>query len=162
MRREVLVERAGLTSEVDKERALQLGNRRVEQAIGRTIDLVRLHVRRADHLAVERVCPRVMRALDWALQCAGARVAVQRTAVAADIVERPQRAVVVVHDDDVLPGDIGRVVRTRLGDMLRPTSTRPTAPEDALELALEGSWRSVQIGGKGYVATIQTGTLKHH
>ena len=150
---DVVLERAGLSPEIDKQRALPLGNGHAVKPVLGAVNLVGTHVRRANQLAIESVGPGVVRTLDCALQRAGTGIAQQRAAMAADVVKGTQFAIMVTHDNDVLSGDVGCVVRAGLRDVLGPTNAGPRASEDAVDLALERGLRAVRVGGKRDVGT---------
>ena len=101
----------------------------------------------------------MIRALDRALERAGAGVAQQRTAVTADVVKGAQRTVVIADDDDVLSSDVGGVVCPRLGHVLGSAGAGPAAPEDGVDLTLVNLVRAVELRGqclitRGHVTSI--------
>ena len=160
VRGDVVLERAGLAAKVDEENALPLRNRHAVQAVLRPVYLVGADAWRTDQFAVEAVDPRMVGARDRALEGSGAGVAEQCTAVAAHVVERTQRAVVIADDHDVLAGDLGRAIRPGRFDVLGAAGAGPAAAEDGVDLALEDLVGPVQLGGEGFAAHGHRSTIR--
>ena len=94
------------------------------------------HPGRADEAPVEPVGPLVVGAHE---QRPPARPfgAELRAAVAAGIVEAPQRAVAVPHHDDRRRADAGRQIGARSGDLAFEADHDPRAAEDGVEVEAE-------------------------
>src|SRR3989475_3830276 len=143
-RRERLRERLGVRREVDREEPLPLGQREgVERVVPLVEALHLVHMGGADELAVERVGPGVVGALDRLGQVAPPLLTQPRPSVATDIVMRPQRAALVAQHDHALPRHVGQEVVPRLGELRGAAHAHPAASEDPLRLLREDLGRRV-------------------
>ena len=110
----------------------------------RAVDLVLLHERCADQPPVERIAPRVVRALDRAAQPPGRLLVAQaRAAMAADVVEAAQLAVLAADDQDALADDVDGQELARLGERIDPARVEPVAgrkPARARASKTSGAW----------------------
>ena len=108
------------------------------QRIGLLIEAFHLvHVRRADQTPVERVRPRVIRALDRLGEPALGRFAQPRAAVAADVVVRSGVAGLIAQHDDALAADLGDEVIARRRERRIAADANPAAPENPLRFTGE-------------------------
>jgi hypothetical protein len=89
-----------------------------------------LHCRRSQQRTIERVRPRVIRALDRLTQLAARVVAKPSAAVAADIEVGVQNALAVAHNDHTLGADVGDEESARLGELGSASDTKPVLAED--------------------------------
>ncbi len=128
---EVHEEEAGPRLEPNGDEALVL-EREVVDVLG---------VRSAPQRSVEVVDPGVVRALDAhdlaARRAIGGLVEKRRPTMAADVVERIDRAGAVAHDGNALPGDADQQVRAGFGDVLFAAHAHPRPSEPALLLERE-------------------------
>src|SRR6185312_10313760 len=92
------------------------------------------HVRRADETSVERIGPRVIRALDVRIEMSGRLLADARAPMPADIVKRARRAALIPRDDHALGADRAHHVVARASDVARPAGAEPPPVKDPVEL----------------------------
>jgi hypothetical protein len=100
------------------------------------VDLVLAHARGGDQLALEGVAPRVVDAGERAALLPEVLLAQHGAAVAADVVEAAQLAVVAAHDEDRLADDVDAEPRSGLGSLVGAARDEPRAEEDLLALEL--------------------------
>jgi hypothetical protein len=114
LRGERVVQRPCAGVEVEEHEAVELGDRHGPQTHRVAVDAVcGADVGRAHQAPVERVGPRVVRALDHAARRAGSGQQLG-AAVPARVRERAQHPVVTTHHDRRLAGDVGHQVVARL------------------------------------------------
>ena len=144
-----VLEGLGLLSEMDEQEAAPRGGRRPVQRIVRAVepfDLV--HVGRAQQTSVERVGPRVVRALDRAAQPPPLLFAESRPAMAAHVVMGARDSILPADDDHALARGRDQEVLARLRDLLLASGAEPGAQEDPLLLLREDLRRRVIEAGE--------------
>ena len=116
------------------------GNSRSIEAV----DLV--HLRRGQQPAVEAVGPRVIRALDAALERAARLDAQARAAMAADVVMRANRAVRAAHDQHARAGDVAANEGAGVIQLIGAARGQPHPREHAIHL--ERKPRGIGVGAR--------------
>src|SRR5262249_43997885 len=106
--------------------------------------------------AVEVVRPRVVRTLNAAGQLAGRLREDPRAAMAADVVERADRARGVAGDDDVVAVDLANEILPRLLRVFGSARVEPHRSEERVELARQE--RGIGVVARGKRARL----LGHH
>src|SRR5262249_55966984 len=128
---------AGL-AEVDEGESLPDVDLDGPQRERRAVELVLVDERRPDQVAVVRVRPGVVRALDRPLRVpVRLGIADARAAVTAHVVEAAQLAVLAADEEDALPHDVDGEEIPRLRRLVGATGVEPLAEEDLLPLELE-------------------------
>src|SRR5947209_12721320 len=125
-------------AEVDEDEALPDVDVHGPEGERRTVELVLTDERRADQLAVVRVAPGVVRALDRALRVPlRLGVADAAATVAAHVVETVQLRVLAADDEDTFADDVCSKKISRLGCLVRASDVEPFTEENLLALELE-------------------------
>ena len=140
--------------EVDEEEALPVVDVDGLEAERRAVDLVLLDAWCGDECSVQVVAPGVVRALEDGLGLAACVVAEHGPAVAADVVERAELAVVVARDQDALSRDVDGEELSRVSDLLGASGVDPLLVPELLLLdgvLLRGV---VVVGRQGVAASV--------
>ena len=119
-----------------------------EPKVGDREPLHLVHVGCGAKLSVEPVGPGVIGTLDRARQTPLLRFQQPRPAVAAHVVVRPHRPLLIPHQDHRVPGDLDQAVVPGLGQFFHRTARVPHHPVDPLALALEDRRIAVVAGGQ--------------
>ena len=109
------------------------------------------HVRRREQLAVERVGPVVIRALDAIDEMTFGLIAQPRAAMAADVEQRVNLARRVARDDDALVAERAREVVAGVRNLIGAAGADPAVEIEALELGAIEVRVGVEAAGKGGV-----------
>src|SRR5712671_4408650 len=114
----MLLERNRTRRKIDEDVAVPLSDsNRVQRIIGFAEALDFFHVRRVGQRAVELVSPCVILALNAACELAFFLLAEHGSAMTADIVERPDLALIVACDDHAGIGKLAQKIIASIGNL---------------------------------------------
>src|SRR5579864_664463 len=114
----------------------------VQRIVGLAEALHFFHVRRLGQCAIELVGPGVILALNASRELAFFLLAEHGAAMATDVVESSDVAVVIARDDHAGICKLTQKIISRIGNLAGSSGAEPHVKMDCLHLALEPCWIS--------------------